>query len=243
MRKFVPWGNLITFGGMMLLCLTTAVIVSFGSNPVAAYIAVWASTAGFIGVFLAILIGWLRDRPDFIVRGAGVWVERGVPVDAALMERALDFYVHEVAKLAPTLPGDRVPPRQPEVLRFEAQPGHDDSAMASLYPQAQESWMSYLLVEMLSGARIVWSKDPVSSFTRFWQIHDVNGLQKGKGIEVRWMGSVSESALFHELHHMVDEIILRRSPDYKHEAEAWWDSVRVLKAKFKPIEEGLQVSA
>jgi hypothetical protein len=84
---------------------------------------------------------------------------------------------------------------------------------------------------MLRGARIEWSSKPITLVGRFWSVRDKAGLQQGKGVMVHWQGSVLTSALFHELHHMVDEIILKRGPDYKHEDKEWWDLVPELKRR------------
>ena len=56
-----------------------------------------------------------------------------------------------------------------------------------------------------------------------------NGLQKGNGIIVNWLGGFGGNATFHELHHMVDELLLGVPVDYKHERAAWWDLVGDIK--------------
>ncbi len=55
------------------------------------------------------------------------------------------------------------------------------------------------------------------------------GLQKGKAVRVTWLGGFGNNAFFHELHHMVDEMLLTVKPDYKHERMDWWDMIPKLK--------------
>lgn len=85
---------------------------------------------------------------------------------------------------------------------------------------------------MLGGATIEWKKGRVSAIGIGWQAKDKAGLQSGKSIMVQWKGSISASALFHELHHMIDQCVLCVPCDYKHERLEWWSIVDRLKIEF-----------
>lgn len=85
------------------------------------------------------------------------------------------------------------------------------------------------LEDMLKDARIEWSRKKVSWVSRYGAVLDKAGLQKGKGVMVHYTGSLIESALFHELIHMVKEVVLKQDPDAKHEDKAWWKIVPTLK--------------
>jgi len=88
---------------------------------------------------------------------------------------------------------------------------------------------------MLKGASIEWSGKLISSVGLGWKVKDKAGLQSGKCIKVYWPGSIKNSALFHELHHMVDEIVFGHAPDYKHERTSWWNLIRKLKEDYEEI--------
>jgi len=85
-----------------------------------------------------------------------------------------------------------------------------------------------MLRDMLKDSRIEWSPKKVSWVARYGAVMDKEGLQKGKGVMVHLdltYGTIAKSALFHELIHMVKEVVLQQDPDAKHEDKAWWPSV------------------
>jgi len=94
------------------------------------------------------------------------------------------------------------------------------------------------LVNMLDGTCIEWSKKKISAIGIGWAVKDKAGLQSGKNIMVHWPGCVSDSALFHELFHEIDEIVFRISPDYAHTRANWWAWVTDLKTAYRKIELG-----
>ena len=85
---------------------------------------------------------------------------------------------------------------------------------------------------MLKNSNIEWSRKSVSGIGLGWLVKDKAGLQSGKYVKLHWTGSIVRSALYHELHHMVDEIILGVTPDYKHERIEWWSVIEKLKNDF-----------
>lgn len=80
---------------------------------------------------------------------------------------------------------------------------------------------------------IKWSKKPVQAVGRGWVVDKAAGLQKGNVILVHWKGTVCGSALFHEINHAIDELILKIPPDYAHERKDWWEAVREIKRKYE----------
>ena len=88
------------------------------------------------------------------------------------------------------------------------------------------------LAYMLHDACIEWSAEPVSSLGIGWAVKDKAGLQMGRNVKVHWTGSIISSALYHELLHMVDEIVLAAATDYKHERTEWWAIIIKLKNDF-----------
>ncbi|RLC88667.1 MAG: hypothetical protein DRJ03_01980 [Chloroflexi bacterium] len=200
MRPSVPWVNFILYGGLALLAFTAAVWASCYEQPIGAFVSVWAAAAGFLAVFVVVFVGWFVRFPTFIARGVSVWDGDIRFITETAVVDALKFYVE----------------RLPTLL--------EEQHMAEKHVVTSDA-----LWTMLFTAQIEWTDKPITLISRFWQIRDANGLQQGKSIMVRWTGSISGSALFHELHHMVDEIVLKRSPDHKHENKHWWALVPMLK--------------
>jgi hypothetical protein len=207
-RRFVPWFNFILYGGLALLALGAATWVSCYEQPIGAYIAAWATAAGFLGVFVVIFFKWFSKRPDYIVHGAAVWTAGIRYLYKQHMDDALEFYITRLPQLL----------EEANLEKYEGKYGKVTSSK---------------LACMLVGARVEWTDRAISMATRFWTIRDANGLQQGRDVMVRWMGGIAGSALFHELHHMVDELILERGPDYAHANKAWWDLVPLLKKGFE----------
>lgn len=73
---------------------------------------------------------------------------------------------------------------------------------------------------------VEWSCARVSSIGNGWFIKDAAGLTKDHGILVWWPGTVSSSALFHEIHHIVWREILGEPSDHNHMALEWWDIIK-----------------
>jgi hypothetical protein len=88
---------------------------------------------------------------------------------------------------------------------------------------------------MLKGAQIQWSRGLISSIGLGWKVKDKAGLQSGRCIKVHWPGMIKHSALFHELHHMVDEIVFGREPDYEHQRTKWWELIKKLKDDYEEV--------
>lgn len=85
---------------------------------------------------------------------------------------------------------------------------------------------------MLQDAKIEFRDGGITLYAIGWDVRDKSGLQQGRAIMVKWNGSIVESAFFHELMHVVDEIIFHKEPDYKHENLGWWNFEGVLNSDF-----------
>jgi len=61
---------------------------------------------------------------------------------------------------------------------------------------------------------------------------DKAGLQQGKAVQVHWRSGFDDNAFFHELHHVVEEYVLRRR-DYDHSDAYWWSVVPEIQRKWR----------
>lgn len=88
--------------------------------------------------------------------------------------------------------------------------------------------------KFLFGICVEWTTKRVGMIGYGWKVTDKAGLQSGKHIKLQWTGSIKESALFHELGHMVQELILKRpTPDYKHE-DPFWNIISEIERSYEP---------
>lgn len=58
------------------------------------------------------------------------------------------------------------------------------------------------------------------------------GLQHGLFAQVYWLGGVGTNSLYHELMHMLLEMVLHREADLDHSEKKWWDMVRLAKTGY-----------
>lgn len=196
-HRRVPLLNFLFFGGLALLAVTLAMVVNFVLNPpIGGYIAANVTAAAFLIIFLIIFIRWLISAPDAVsVHGALIWAP-----DKQTAQEACNYLAAYVFKL-------------PEVLVDHYHLGRP------IYERVNVD----SLTMMLQGARIDLRNKPISLFSRFgWATKDKAGLQQGKSTMVYVKTTISDSALVHELHHMIDEIILKKLPDYAHAEKDWW---------------------
>jgi hypothetical protein len=83
-----------------------------------------------------------------------------------------------------------------------------------------------LLKQMLKDSAIEWNTTPVSWLSVGWNVRDKAGLQSGKHIKVQYLGDIGKTALFHELAHMVHEIVVGYIIDYRHDQDTQiWKAV------------------
>lgn len=208
-KRILPTLDVIVVGGLALIVDIVMVIALLTAQEwgVGGVVAALSCAIGFNGVALIIFLRRWLTEPDFITaQGTGVWTGGISAITKELMEEALDFYVDAL-------------------IRLQA----EESASMKLVSLALER---NHLEDMLKGASIDWRNGPV---TVLWpRIGTIKAyeLQWGKTMLVQWLGSVSKSAFFHGLQHMVDEIILGEWPDYDHTDSSWWALVDKLNKEF-----------
>lgn len=87
----------------------------------------------------------------------------------------------------------------------------------------------------LDGMTIEFTPEPIKVWGRWSYEEGKAGLQKGKSIIVHWKGSLSKSALMHELLHVVDEMV-RKGYDPEHADSAFWEQELELNLKLQELE-------
>ncbi len=207
MKRHIPWIDFVLYGGLALLSVVLALVFVWDTE-VGGVVALLATTLGFVTVAVVVFFRWFLSQPDFVIDQYGVYVWTGdlnhLKTDTAKerLTEVLDLFVRAL----------------PEFIKKE---------MPENCPEQMVT--SSDLSQMLYESRIEFCRNKITLFSKFgWTVKDKAGLQMGKGVMVRWTNSFIKSALYHELFHMVDEIILKRSPDYKHEEE-WWKLLSKLK--------------
>lgn len=204
MKRSIPWIDFILYGGLALLSVVGAVLAFVFDAPPPGYITALLTMAGFLVVAGIVFFRWWNSQPDYFVDpGVAIW-KGGVPaLTLEAMRGTFEFYIETLPKII------------------------QDRGMGLPYANVT----THNLRLMLRNARVEWTRKPITLISKFWSVKDKAGLQQGKGVMVHWQGSIRDSALFHELHHMVDEIILERGPDYKHEDKEWWNLIPELKQR------------
>lgn len=203
MRPFFPWKELVIFGGFGLLTTICAIVVLFLDVPWGAHVAMWLTAVSSDTVAVLVVRKKLSTRPDYRNETFGVWVwtggvpELNSPEGRQDLHNAFGFFVDE-------LPG---------VLQELFLPNSVEAGITT-----DE------LRRMIRGMRLEWTQEPIRMLSRLgWTIKDSAGLQSGASVKVQWLGSAVGGALYHELFHMIDELLLGRSPDYDHSRVTWWD--------------------
>lgn len=206
MRGYVPWADWLLYGGLALVAVVGAVIAAitpqyWDTGKILVLILV---PAAFVVVASIVLISKYWSRPDFISKhNISVWTD-GIAIDKDQFERLTYVFV----RILPALIQTYIP--------------KEDEDRRSLSTGA--------LRAMLHNARVEWRKKPITLLSRLgWSVKDKAGLQQGRGVMLHWTGSIVSSAYYHELLHMVDEVILKREPDYAHRDVNWWGLVAHLK--------------
>jgi hypothetical protein len=206
MRRSIPWVDFILYGSMGVVGLVVSIAVPFTTDEIPAWISTWAAGLGFIVVALVVFCRWFKSQPDYQEDTYGVSIWHGgirqLKNAKAAHKNLFNFFVDAL----PPLIAKHLPETAPE---------------RGVTPQK--------LSAMLYGARLEWSGRPVSAIGIGWTMKDKAGLQQGRSMVVHWNGSVAGSALFHELLHMVDDVILGIY-DPKHERKDWWALVPKMKS-------------
>lgn len=207
MRGYVPWKDWLLFGGIALLSVVGSVIAAltpqeWSTGKIVVLVLV---PVAFVTIAVIVLLAKYRSKPDFVDKhGIAVWAD-GIPEvrNVEKFERAVFVFVRVL----------------PELIRRQLPQDAPEREVTSQH-----------LKKMFRGARVEWSRKPISLFSRWgWSMKDKAGLQQGKGAMVYWNGSLVTSAMYHEFFHMVDEVILGRY-DPTHSRRPWWSLVPEMKA-------------
>jgi hypothetical protein len=209
MKRHIPWIDFILYGGLALLALVAGTIFLMYAEAAGAIVSIVGMTLGFVVVAVVVFFRWFRSQPDFYedTYGIAVWTD-GIsvlkqPAGKDNFKRVVDLFVTEL----PGLIKKHMAPTAPEQIIESSD-----------------------LSRMLYQSRVEFRKEKLTVFSKLgWSVKDKAGLQQGKGIMLHWTGSIAGSALFHELLHMVDEVVLKRGPDYRHTNQEWWRMVVELK--------------
>lgn len=206
-RRHLPWIDFILYGGLALLSIVLTLIFVWNTE-LGGVLALLATTTGFVVVAFVVIIRWYVSEPDYTedTYGVSVWTDGiwqlGSTAGRINLKKALDVFVKKLPSLITKL----LPETAPEQMVTSGD-----------------------LSAMLYSSRLEFRDKKLGTAGIGWSVKDAAGLQQGRGIMLRWQGSLVRSALFHELFHMVDEMILRMAPDYKHERNEWWALVGTLK--------------
>jgi len=209
-KKKTPWADFTIFGSISLLGLVGACVATYYTRDIGALITSWGVAGSMLLIFAIIIIRWKRSAPDYYNKcyGVAVWCGGDKFLYATKSREDLKNLLILFLDRLPTLVKAKFP---------------GESIEQRITKSA--------LCKMLYGSGIEWHVEPISLFSKSgWAVQDKAGLQQGKNIAVQWQGSYIKSALYHELLHMVDELVLLRAPDYKHENKRWWALVNELKA-------------
>lgn len=98
-------------------------------------------------------------------------------------------------------------------------------SVPEVWPQATKE----NITEMLRGAKIEFVTKLISIMGIGWAIKDAYGVQQGNTIKVKYnLCHLETTALCHELHHMMDELVFKVPPDYQHKLTVWWYTVGII---------------
>lgn len=207
MRRFIPWTDIALYGGLAAVSTAGSLWAAFTPQEwtVGAIVAAIIVPLGFIVVAAVVIGGKLLSRPDYHVYGMHVWTADGDQPVGSRMKEAVKHFIE-------TFPG---------IARAHGFDGRIQSGT---------------LEELFRGVSCEWRSKPLTVFSRWgWSVKDKAGLQSGKSIMVQWLGSITGSAWHHEVGHMVRQLLLHKSVDYRHEDEEWWAAIRRVKEDCKAV--------
>lgn len=212
MRRYVPWLDILTYGGMALAAVVACVIaaVTIQEWDTGKVVTLTTVPAAFVLIAVLVLVKKFKAYPRYVAEyKVGVWTNVEImgnyEPSRTGMNRALRGFVEELPRLI--------------------------EQNAERLQEEETNITSEDLAEMLKGATVEWRWDYISLMSIGWTVKDAAGLQRGRSVMVKWSRNIFATALYHELLHMVDEIVIGREPDYKHENKSWWDLIPDLKKK------------
>lgn len=215
-RRILPIPDIVAFVGLALIVDIVAIIALCTKQTweIGAIVAFSACVVGFNGVAFALFLRRWLTKPDFFTKhGTAIWTNGIKEITKELVEEALDFYIGEMVR-----------------ARVEA---IDAIKVLNQQPKTPVEMWNLLdprltlekINEMLNGASIEFRNVPITVIWPHLGTIKAYELQWGNTMMVQWLGAISKSAFFHGLQHMVDELVLGKLPDYKHEDLLWWQLV------------------
>lgn len=212
MKRYVPWLDILTYGGLALVAVAACVVaaVTVQEWDTGKIVALTVVPAAFVLIAVLVLVTKFKSRPRYVAEyKVGVWTNVEVmgnyEPSRTGTNRALRGFVDGLPKLI--------------------------EQNAGRLKEEETKITSDALIKMLDGATIEWRWNYISLMGIGWTVKDKAGLQRGKAVMVKWERNIFATALYHELLHMVDEVVLGREPDYRHENKPWWDLIPDLKKK------------
>lgn len=200
MRGYMPWFEIYVYSGVALIVGIIAAIATilYGTiTPVEGLACLWGCVVAFMIVCYLFVLKAIDKQPTFVTQhGIAVWTNGISNASKQVIEVATEFYIHAVVT---------------------------DTALrvASIYDKVTPA----ALERMFQGSTLEWKKSSITMAGYGWSVKDVAGLQQGKSVIVQWNDNIKQSALFHEWHHMVDEVVLNRATDCAHTNVLWWGTL------------------
>lgn len=203
--KHINLFDLLFYGGLALIATVLSIVFAFfqESWDVGKVLVMIAVPLAFIGIALAVLLGQYFSRPDWTTeQGMLVW-SKDIPFfDDEAGRRILDKFLDSFAN------------RLPRLMQRNC-------GFCTFGPQAVRS--------LFLSTKLQWTTKRISLMGLGWSVKDKAGLQQGFNIVVHWNGKpLTETALTHELMHLVRQKLVSKAIDYKHEDRAWWAIVKPL---------------
>jgi len=193
MRKFIPIIDILVYGSLALFSIIATIIAFLTPQE-------WP----LIKIIIALIV-----PVGFITLAAIVFISKWTSRPDYITDQGTAIWSGGISNLSEQF----AMAKMSAALHF----------FATELPKMVPGITSETLNIMLNQAKIDWKNKSLTLVGIGWTVKDKAGLQDGNGIMLYWNGSIIHSALFHELFHMVDELVLHKAPDYKHENTGWWE--------------------
>jgi len=203
--KHINLFDILLYGGLALIATVLSIVLAFfqESWDVGKVIVMITVPLAFVGIALVVLLRQYFSMPDWTTeQGMLVW------------SKSIPFFDYETGKQILDKFLDSFANRLPKLMQRNC-------GFCPFGPQAVRS--------LFLNTKLQWTTKPISLMGIGWSVKDKAGLQQGFSIMVHWSGgSLTKTALTHELMHLVRQKLVSKQIDYKHEDRAWWTIVKPL---------------